>query len=76
MRIPVAIGVEVGGTKIAAATVDLNRGSVLNRREIMTRREQGGARVLDRLHALVRDIYPQGMDTDLCIGPAGNRIRH
>lgn len=64
MKFPVAIGVDVGGTKIAAATVDLNRGSIVNRHEVLTRREQGGARVLDRLHDMVRDIYSQATETN------------
>ncbi|MDH3660704.1 MAG: ROK family protein [Alphaproteobacteria bacterium] len=53
----VAIGVDVGGTKIAAAAVDVRSGDVLMRDEIPTRREEGGARVLERLHGLVSDVH-------------------
>ncbi len=53
----VAIGVDVGGTKIAAAAVDVRSGDVLVRNEIPTGREEGGARVLERLHGLVSDTH-------------------
>lgn len=42
----VAVGVDVGGTKIAAATVDTATGAVLERRGVPTRPERGGAAVL------------------------------
>ncbi len=53
----VAIGVDVGGTKIAAAAVDVRSGDVLVRNEVPTKREDGGAQVLERLHALVADTH-------------------
>lgn len=53
----VAIGVDVGGTKIAVAAVDVQSGDILVRNEIPTGREEGGARVLERLHGLVSEIY-------------------
>ena len=64
MKRQIAIGVDVGGTKIAAATVDLNCGSIINRHEIQTRREQGGERVLNRLYNMVRDIYCEAIETN------------
>ena len=43
----VAIGLDVGGTKMAAGLVD-RRGQVLLRSEIPTRVAEGGGRVLER----------------------------
>ena len=57
MNRDIAIGVDVGGTKIAAAAVDVRSGDVLVRNEIPTRREEGGARVLERLHGLVSKTH-------------------
>ena len=42
----VALGIDVGGTKIAAGTVDLGTGEVLLRRRLPTRPERGGEAVL------------------------------
>ena len=53
----VAIGGDVGGTKIAAAAVDVQSGDVLVRNEVPTKREEGGACVLERLHGLVSAIH-------------------
>jgi glucokinase len=47
-----AIGIDVGGTKIAAGLVDLASGRVLARRSMATRPERGGAAVLDDVLAL------------------------
>lgn len=53
----VAIGVDVGGTKIAAAAVDVRSGEILLRDEIPTLRQEGGGRVLERLHQLISGIH-------------------
>ena len=42
-----AHGIDVGGTKIAAGVVDPVTGAVLERRQVPTRPERGGAAVLD-----------------------------
>src|SRR5689334_20082174 len=42
-----AIGVDVGGTKIAAGLVALDSGAVLERQSISTHAARGGAAVLD-----------------------------
>lgn len=47
-----AIGLDVGGTKIAAGIVALESGNILERRTIPTRPERGGAAVLDDVFAL------------------------
>ncbi|MFN3253361.1 ROK family protein [Roseibium album] len=49
----IAMGADVGGTKIAIVAVDLQDGRVLFREEIPTLRERGGRDTLDRLLALV-----------------------
>lgn len=55
----VAIGVDVGGTKIAAAGVDINTGELLVRDEIPTCGHEGGERVLERLYVLVGKIHSE-----------------
>jgi glucokinase len=49
---PYAIGLDVGGTKIAGGVVALSTGQVLARRAIATRAERGGAAVLEDALAL------------------------
>jgi glucokinase len=51
-----AIGVDVGGTKVAAGIVDLAHGSVGERTEIPTRPDRGGREVLDDVVDLVAGI--------------------
>ena len=52
----VALGIDVGGTKIAAGIVDAASGSVLDRRQVPTRPERGGAAVLRDCAALVAEL--------------------
>lgn len=58
------IGVDVGGTKIAAAAVDPRDGVVAFRRETPTRPERGGAAVLADIvslaDAIARDVQREG----------------
>lgn len=51
-----AIGVDVGGTKIAGGLVNLENGHVLVTRSIATRPEQGGAAVLSAALTMARDL--------------------
>lgn len=51
-----AIGLDVGGTKIAAGLVALASGKILERRTIPTRPERGGAAVLDDVLALAEAL--------------------
>jgi glucokinase len=53
-----AIGVDVGGTKIAAGLVDVEHGGILERRLIPTRPERGGEAVLADVRALLEDLRP------------------
>lgn len=51
-----AIGIDVGGTKIAAGVVDTSTGTVLDRRRIPTLPERGGAAVLRDCAALAAEL--------------------
>jgi glucokinase len=51
-----AVGVDVGGTKIAAGLVDLRHGRLLERDQVPTRPERGGAAVLEDCAGLAREL--------------------
>lgn len=51
-----ALGIDVGGTKIAAGVVDLVTGAVLERQRLPTRPERGGAAVLDDCAGLAAEL--------------------
>jgi glucokinase len=53
-----AIGVDVGGTKIAAGLVDTADGTIVERRLVPTGPERGGDAVLDDVRALVAELQP------------------
>ena len=53
---PAAVGIDVGGTKIAAGVVDLESGTIGERRHLPTRPERGGSAVLDDCAALAHDL--------------------
>jgi len=53
---PVAVGIDVGGTKVAAGLVDGATGVVLARRERRTHPERGGAAVLADCVALASEL--------------------
>ena len=50
------VGIDAGGTKLAAAAVDPGQGTVIERLEIPTGRERGGAAVLRDCAALAREL--------------------
>jgi glucokinase len=54
--VTVALGIDVGGTKIAAGVVDAATGSILNRRRVPTSPERGGAAVLSDCAALAAEL--------------------
>jgi glucokinase len=54
------VGIDVGGSKIAAAIVDVNRGTVLRELRSPTPVNAGGAAVLDDCVALARELVPDG----------------
>ena len=51
-----AIGIDVGGTKIAAGIVALGTGQLLHRREAPTGRDHGGEAVLNSVRRLLSDL--------------------
>ncbi len=51
-----AVGIDVGGTKIAAGRVQLATGRVLERRQVPTDPARGGAAVLDDVATLAREL--------------------
>jgi glucokinase len=51
-----AVGIDVGGTKVAAGVVDTSSGDVLERRRIATHPERGGAAVLADCAALAAEL--------------------
>ncbi len=66
-----AIGVDVGGTKVAAGVVDLAHGSVGERTEIPTGADRGGRDVLDDVVELVaalttEDGFPDAIGVAVC----------
>jgi len=54
--VTIAVGIDVGGTKVAAGLVDVTSGDVLNRTEVVTRPERGGAAVLADCAELAREL--------------------
>ncbi len=68
---PYAVGIDVGGTKIAAGLVSVVDGQVVSAREIPTPRQEGGATVLAAAHALAQDLHGEGRNrgtTPVAIG--------
>lgn len=51
-----AIGIDVGGTKVAGGIVDLETGAIHGRRQIATEYERGGAAILADTLALAREV--------------------
>lgn len=51
-----AIGIDVGGTKISAAIVELDTARLLHKREVATHAARGGEAVLDRVRGLLIDL--------------------
>ena len=51
-----ALGIDVGGTKIAGAIVELATGALLSRQQIPTRVERGGEAVLEDVLELTREL--------------------
>lgn len=56
-----AVGIDVGGTKVAAGLVDTATGTVLARRELRTRAERGGSAVLADCAALAGELAADGV---------------
>lgn len=59
-----AVGVDVGGTKIAAELVDLVTGKSLATQSVATAAQDGGQAVLDRVAKLVQDLRSKARALD------------
>jgi glucokinase len=68
-----AIGIDVGGTKVAAALVDLETGSIQNRREIPTLPERGGGSVLEDVVSLANELRAHANAIGIGIAELVNR---
>jgi len=79
----IAIGIDIGGTKIAGGVVNGSNGSILLRETIPTDAVRGGAAVLNDCVALIERLYQaaaaqqqqvSGIGLGLCelVAPAGN----
>ena len=63
------IGIDVGGTKIAAGLVNVMTGDVIDKRVLPTRPERGGQAVLDDVLSLAHDLLDTRHSAfDTCIG--------
>jgi glucokinase len=60
-----AIGIDVGGTKIAGALVNLDTGAIAARRQVPTDCRRGGEPVLDDVIAMARDLIADGAGGDV-----------
>lgn len=71
----VALGIDVGATKIAAGVVDVATGAVLERRRVATRPERRGAAVLADCARLAAELggggIPVGIGLCELVGPDG-----
>jgi glucokinase len=66
-----AIGVDIGGTKIAAGLIDLTRGSALARRRVLTERSDGGERALGGAVELARALHEEAAQKDIAVAAVG-----
>jgi glucokinase len=60
------LGIDVGGTKVAAGIVDVRTGTVSERQRIATAPERGAAAVLADCLALARSYGPQAIGLGVC----------
>lgn len=66
-----ALGIDVGGTKIAGGLVDLGDGSVIERRRQPTMPSRGGEALLDDVAAMMSDLAGVARDRGLLLVGAG-----
>jgi glucokinase len=74
--VTIGLGVDVGGTKIMAARVDVSCGAVLESRRVPTAPERGPDAVLADCRALIGELGGRPIGLSVCelVGPAG-RVR-
>ena len=66
-----AIGIDVGGTKIAGGLVNLSRGTLMHRHEQPTHHERGGEAVLADVEAMMRSLMNEASQGSLRVTAAG-----
>ncbi|HXF62664.1 MAG TPA: ROK family protein, partial [Caldilineaceae bacterium] len=66
-----AIGIDVGGTKIAGGVVELATGQVLLRRLTPTRPQRGGQAVLDDAVQMAHALAQEAAQQQIAIGGVG-----
>lgn len=66
-----ALGIDVGGTKVAGGIVDLATGSVSARRQVATDYERGGAAILDDTVTLARNLKDEARRLGLPVAALG-----
>jgi glucokinase len=66
-----ALGIDVGGTKIAGGIVDLVTGQVTARRQVATRHERGGMAILADTVELARGLKAEAARLGLNVGALG-----
>lgn len=66
-----AVGIDVGGTKIAAGIVDLVTGAVIGRRQVATEFERGGAAILADTVGLAHDVSREAKSLGLPVKTMG-----
>jgi glucokinase len=69
--LPYAIGLDIGGTKIAGGLVALDSGEVTARRVVPTQPERGGEAVLSTALALAEDLLTVAADRSLPVAGIG-----
>lgn len=66
-----AIGVDVGGTKIAAGLVEVSRGTMSQRRTVATQAHRGGQHVLERTRAIICDLLSEANQAGVHVAGIG-----
>ncbi len=66
-----AIGIDVGGTKVAGGIVDLHTGRIHARRQVPTDFERGGAAILADTVALAREIKAEAQRLGIAVPSMG-----
>ncbi len=66
-----ALGIDVGGTKVAGGIVDLTTGEVVGRRQVPTRYERGGAAILTDTLALAQGLKAEAGRRGLAVAQLG-----
>lgn len=66
-----AVGIDVGGTKIAGAIVNLTTGAIAARRQVATRFERGGIAVLAEVASMATGLADEAARQGTCLSGLG-----